>query len=158
MFINPPSSDNSIFDSLISDIEQIQTNKGKSKVFVLGDFNCHHDLWLDSMDVYGNPKTNDAGNACYSMCQLLGLTNLVKENTFVHNSGQAKSVLDLVLTDSPNLIKSMIIENPIGSSPHARISQKINRVPARHVVYKKISWLYDKAKWNAMHYQLRNSD
>ena len=50
-------------------------------------------------------KKNDVENACNSMCQLLGLTNLVKENTFVHNSGQAKSVLDLVLTDSPNLIK-----------------------------------------------------
>ena len=47
----PPSSDNSIFDSLTSDIELIQTNKRKSKVFVLGDFNCHHDLWLGSMEV-----------------------------------------------------------------------------------------------------------
>jgi len=154
----PPSSDNSIFDSLTSDIELIQTNKRKSKVFVLGDFNCHHDLWLGSMDVHGNPKTNDAGNACYSMCQLLGLTNLVKENTFVRNSGQAKSVLDLVLTDSPNLIKNMIIENPIGSSPHARISLKINLVPACHVIFKKTNWLYHKANWNAMRDQLRNSD
>ena len=102
----PPSSDNSIFDSLTSDIELIQTNKIKSKVFVFSNFNCHHDLWLGSMDVHGNPKTNDTGNACYSMCQLLSLNNLVKENTFVRNSGQAKSVLDLVLMDSPNLIET----------------------------------------------------
>ena len=110
------------------------------------------------MDVHGNPKTNDAGNACYTMCQLLGFTNLVKENTFVRNSGHAKSVLDLVLTDSPNLIKNIIIKNPIGSSSHARISLKINLVPACHVIYKKTSWLYHKANWNAMRDQLRNSD
>ena len=114
-------------------------------VFVLGDFNCHHDLWLGSMDVHGNPKTNDAGNACYTMCQLLSLTNLVKENTFVCNSGHTKYVLDLVLTDFPNLIKNMMIKNPIGSSPHARISLKINLVPACRVIYKKTSWLYHKA-------------
>ncbi len=154
----PPPSENDIFEHLATDIEHLQSSKGNPKIVVMGDFNCHHANWLGSMDVHGNPKTNDAGNACYNLCQMLGMVNLIKENTFIRNSGQAVSVLDLLLTDSPNLIKNISFENPVGSSSHTRVAINLIFDPSCHVMYKKTSWLYHKGNWEDLRNKLGNSD
>ena len=87
----PPVSDNSVFDALAADIEHFQRKTTRASVLLVGDFNCHHSTWLGSRDVHGDPKTNDAGSACFSLCQILGFKNVVIGNTFLCNTGHAVS-------------------------------------------------------------------
>ena len=104
----PPSADDKIFLALATDIEKFQESSVKFKVFLFGDFNCHHTSWLDSPDLHGKGKTNSASVACCTLCQTTGLKNVIKGNTNLRNIGKAESTLDLVLTDSPNKISSVV--------------------------------------------------
>ena len=154
----PPSNDSSIFDALAADVETFQSIVKKSRVLLVGDFNCHHSTWLGSKDIHGHPKTNDAGNACFSFCQTSGLKNLVSGNTFLRNVGNAMSSLDLVLTDTPDFVKKVSLDSAIGSSPHSRIAVLLNLSPKVQKSYSKISWQYHRANWEEMKECLRSSD
>ena len=76
----------------------------QSQWFLSLETNCHHATWLGSKDMHGNSKSNDAGLSCFKVCQTTGLVNLVSGNTYLRNQGSAVSVLDLVLTDSPQIV------------------------------------------------------
>ena len=154
----PPSSDSSIFNALSSDVEILQSRRDKPIVLLTGDFNCHHSTWLASKDCHGNPKNNDAGSACFEFCQILGLKNMVKGNTFLRNSGFAMSVLDLVLTDNPNLINDVQINDNIASSSHACIAFKLRVQPKLQKYYSKISWKYHLTNWPSLCADLDKAD
>jgi hypothetical protein len=88
----------------------------------------------------------------------VGLKNVVSGNTYLRNTGQAVSVLDLVLTDSPYLINSLILEDPLGSSPHGLVSFKIDISTKVVKTYLKTSWQYHRADWDGLCSFLQNSD
>ena len=90
--------------------------------------------------MHGKPKTNSAGLACFSLVQTMGLTNMVKGNTFLLNVGKAVTTLDLVLTDSPSLLKHVALENAVGASSHCRNSIVNKSCPKTHKTYNKFSW------------------
>ena len=154
----PPPSDNSIFDALAADIEHFQRKTSRSNILLVGDFNCHHSTWLGSRDVHGDLKTNDAGSACFSLCQILGLTNVVIGNTFLRNTGLAVSTLDLVLTDSSDCVSNVTLENPVGVSPHSRVAFTFKMSPKTHKTYNKISWQYHRANWEDLCKSLKSCD
>jgi len=154
----PPPSDNSIFDALAADIEHFQRKTTRSNILLVGDFNCHHSTWLGSRDVHGAPKTNDAGSSCFSLCQILGLTNVVNGNTFLRNTGGAVSTLDLVLTDSSDSVSNVTLETPVGISPHSRVAFTFKMSPKTHKTYNKISWLYHRANWEDLCKSLKLCD
>ena len=121
-------------------------------------FNCNHSTWLCSCDIHGDPKTNDAGSACFSLCQILGLANVVNGNTFLRNTGCAVSTLDLVLTDSSDCVSNVTLENPVDTSPHSRVAFTFKRSPKIHKSYNKISWQYHRANWEDLCKSLKLCD
>ena len=153
-----PSSDSSVFNALASDVEYFQATNSNSKILIVGDLNCHHSSWLGSKDCNGLGKSNDAGISCYELCLTVGLENLVSGNTYLRNSGQAVSVLDLVLTDSPLLVKNLTLENPIGCSPHCVVSFSFDMVSKVQKSYSKISWKYHRADWDGFCDYLQQCD
>ena len=142
-----PSNDDSVFDVLAIDTEMFQTSAPNSKILVFGDLNCHHATWLGSKDMNSNPKTNDAGLACYAMCQTMGLINVIAGNTFLRNRGSAVFTLDLALTDSLHSVSKVVLENSVGSSSHARIAVTLRFSPTLFKTYTKVSWQYHLANW-----------
>ena len=129
----------------LADVECFQATHNNSKIVIVGDLNCHHSNWLGSKDCNGNDKTNGAGISCLELCLTLGLKNMVSGNTYLRNTGHAVSVLDLVLTDSPLLVKNVTLENPIGCSPHSVVSFKIDINTRVQKDYKRIRWQYHRA-------------
>ena len=71
-------------------------------------------------------------------------------NTYLRNQGSAVSVLDLVLTDSPQIGNKFSLENAVGSSSHARVAVTLCFSPTIHKSYNKISWQYHRADWEGM--------
>ena len=130
----PPSADDKIFLALATDIEKFQASSVKSKVFLFGDFNCHHSSWLGSTDLHGKGKTNSAGVACFTLCQTTGLKNVIKGNTNLINSGKVESTL--ALTDSRNEISRVSFENPVGATAHCRIVVELKFAPKSQYFYK----------------------
>jgi hypothetical protein len=137
-------------------LEILQSRKGNPSIVIVGDFNCHNADWLDSKDIKGNPKTNPAGNSCYTFVTENALENLVFANTYLRNSGQAKSVLDLVITDIPKVCH-IEYETPIGKSPHVTIVCNVKLSTKKDKPYLRTKWLYHKADWEKVNHSITTS-
>ena len=87
-----PSADDLIYDRLVNAVSWIKQSGGRADFLVMGDFNCHHSDWL------GSCLAKDYGRAAYDFASQLDLSQLVPGPTH-----QADGVLDLVLTDLPEL-------------------------------------------------------
>ena len=109
---------------LSTNVENFQTGSLNSKLFLFGDFNCHHATWLSSTDMHGRPKTNSAGVSGFTFCQTTGLVNLITGNTFLRNRGNAESTLNLMLTNSPEMATKLFLAKcfiPLPYSSSAKI-------------------------------------
>ena len=97
-FYRSPSADTIFMIVLLADaavrlsISLIQQSDRRTGFLVMGDFNCHYSDWL------GSHLTIDHGSAAYDFASELNLSQLVPGPTH-----QAGGVLDLVLTDVPEL-------------------------------------------------------
>jgi len=117
----PSPNDDKSFDALTNDIEHFQADSMRSTVLSFRDFNYHHLTWLGRMDMYGNPKTNAADVACYVLCQTSGLVTVISKTTFLHNKGNAESMLGIVLIDNPALVSKVSFKNAVDASAQCRI-------------------------------------
>ena len=86
---------------------------------ILGDWNYPEINWLQTCDT-ANYRMKRFLNACSAA----SLTQLVNEPTRISNTGSS-NVVDLVLTNSEDIIQSIAIDPSIGKGDHA--SRMINR-------------------------------
>eukprot|EP00732_Lithocolla_globosa_P001711 Lithocolla_globosa_v1_NODE_918_length_3082_cov_45.234886.p1 type:complete len:552 gc:universal NODE_918_length_3082_cov_45.234886:2633-978(-) len=121
-------------------------------IFITGDGNAHHHDLFGSTDCHGIAKTNPAGLGLKNLILDASLEQLVTENTYLRNKGNAKSVIDIVLTDHPNYVKSVTVRPPVSSasatSSHPVIESKLNVVPKLEPVLPRKVWMYNKADFN----------
>jgi hypothetical protein len=134
-------------------LEILQSCKGNPSIVIVGDFNCHNANWLDSKDINGNPKTNLAVNSCFTFVTENALGNLVFANTYLRNSGQFKSLRDLVITDIPKVCH-IEYETPIGKSPHVTIVFNVKLSTKKDKPYFRTKWLYHKADWEKVNHSI----
>ena len=66
-----PSTDDMIFDCLLSSMSEIQSVDRKAVFSFVGDFNCRHEKWLHS------PRTDAHGRAARDFCDLADGQKLV---------------------------------------------------------------------------------
>jgi hypothetical protein len=78
------------------------------------------------------------------------------QTLFLRNSGQAKSVLDLVITDIPKVCH-IEYETPIGKSPHATIVCNVKLSTKKGKPYLRTKWLYHKADWEKVNHSITTS-
>ena len=85
-------------------------------IFLLGDFNAKHNSW-DASTV-----TNSAGTGLYNLALEFSLTQCVTEHTRFSADGRHRNILDLLLTNRPDLILENSVTAPI--SDHCCVTSK----------------------------------
>ena len=90
------------------------------KIFIFGDFNVHHQLWLSS------PFTDHPGEQAFNFVIPHDLEELVQHSTCIPDYridclGDMPNILDLFLTSYPSAY-AVTLSSPLGSSDHNLIS------------------------------------
>ena len=144
VFYRPPNADPTQVNNFIEDFQD-QLNKiyehKPHHLLITGDFNDRRYTW--SM----NHANSDLKNAFFDLLLANNLTQLVNEPTHISNNS-TPSILDLFITDTPGIIRTVSVETPIGLCHHSPILCVL-KVPVNEVKsYKRHIWLYDKANYN----------
>ena len=119
-----PDLDDHIFDCLLNALAKVQSEDRRAAFVFVGDFNAHHEEWL------GSSRTDQHGRSACEFSALSDCSQLVDRST--HRDG---GVLDLVLTDVPDLVK-VTVGSCLGGSDHCSLSVAIScslRVPDVHL-------------------------
>ncbi|MPC58992.1 hypothetical protein E2C01_053007 [Portunus trituberculatus] len=104
------------FDYPTSKREHILSLYPFAKIFILGDFNVHHQLWLSS------PFTDHPGELAFNFAILYDLEQLVLHPTRIHYSlVDIPNILDLFRTSNPSAY-AVTLFSSLGSSDHNLIS------------------------------------
>lgn len=144
-FYRPPNSNVEHVSAFIDDFntqlsEVYKLNPGL--VCITGDFNDRREAWSA---IHNN---SDLKNHFYDTVRLNNLSQLINVPTFV--TSHSSSILDLIITDSPRLVKNCGVMSPIGTCNHSpvyctfNLSYDIEKCYTRHV------WMYKKADFNSM--------
>lgn len=153
----PPSKKLSDIKDFCSSLQSILEAAMKRKRFeltvIVGDFNAKNCDWQ------AGGITDQAGTALSDLCLTLSMTQLVRENTRQGNSGLPESLLDLVITDRPDLVRNVGVLPPIGSSDHCLVLTKLlpkQLLPAKKTLHEHFD--YGNARWDEMNQSLLNTD
>jgi len=131
----PPSANCDVISYLSTTTLSKLTDLNAQSIILIGDFNVHHQEWLDS-------RTTDAvGRRTLEMCNALGLTQLVTEPT------REDQILDLVMSDLDISCKTYA---KIGTSDHNPVLAKLQVPLLRDKPYKRKVWQYNKADYWGM--------
>ena len=118
----PPSSEVEPFGRAM---EMTMGTLTDSNALVIGDFNAKCPSWLPS------DKYNAAGRVLEPLFLQMGLHQCVESPTHLQPDGSLGSLLDLVLTTTPNLISNLSTLPPLGSSDHLCVTCHLNVNPSR---------------------------
>ena len=146
----PPSSE---VEPFARAMEMTMGNLTDSNALVIGDFNAKCPSWLPS------DKYNAAGRVLEPLFLQMGLHQCVESPTHFQPDGSLGSLLDLVLTTTPNLISKLSTLPPLGSSDHLCVTCHLNVNPSRSIrsLPKRI-WNYEKADVRELNNALANAD
>ena len=134
LFYRPPSSASSIFDTLFSYLECIDTCKLNNFV-LLGDFNVNYD----------NPHPMFS-NLC-TISNLYCLKQVVTGPTHVHHNG-TRSTIDLVFMSEPSFLNQCDTIPPLSNSDHWEILMNLSKKPAKAVKTQgRLIWHYAYVDW-----------
>lgn len=103
-------------------------------VLIMGDFNDRCVLWDD------NHSSSELGNKLYDLVTGNGLTQLIDSPTHLDNTGRPQHLLDLVMTDSPELILDSHILAPIDKCHHCPTFCKLAVRLPKDKPYKRTVW------------------
>lgn len=137
---------NGLYDCLLTAMASMQSNDAKASFIFLGDFNAHHQEWLNSRS-----PTNHNGRAALDFANLSGSEQIINEPT--HISGNR---LDLIFTDVPAVVKASVLA-PLGTSDHNSISSKIQilaRTP--DVLVSRMVYLKSQINWDNVSCDISN--
>ena len=115
-----------------------------NKVLLIGDFN------IDQSSTHSPAFTN-----FQSLLSGFSLFQLVDEPTRV--TEHSSSVLDLFLTNCPDLVTSLDVVDPLASSDHSSISATLSIGRSRHHLFKRQVWLYQHTDLDALNVALEDS-
>ena len=83
-----------VFDSVLSDIDEVLSISPSANVFVFGDFNVHHKDWLTC-----SGGTDRPGELCYNFSFSNDLTQIINIPTWIPDcDSHSCAFLDLFLT------------------------------------------------------------
>ena len=125
--------------TLLPSIAAVQAEDVRASFLYVGDLNGHHQEWL------GSETTNSHGVAAFDFATVSGGDQLVVGLT--HARG---GILDLLMTDIPNLIRVAVVA-PIGNSDFSSLSavilmaQAVPNLCGSRKVFRK-----HKVKWNTV--------
>ena len=133
-----PSTDDGIYDCLLSQLQAIQVGDAKSSFVFTGDFNAKHLAWHSR-------ETDANGRAAFEFGASSGTTQMVNESTHDHGN-----VLDLLFTDVPDAV-TVNVKDRIGKSDHNALSIGIMiNQPVAPVVSDRVVYLKKRVDWSSL--------
>ena len=103
-----------VFNVILSNIDEVSSINPSSNVFVFGDFNAHHKDWL----TYSG-RTDRPGGFWYNFSISNNLTQMVNFPTWILDGGSHSSaLLDFFLSSDANIC-SLTAFLPLRNSDHA---------------------------------------
>ena len=110
-----------VFDSILSNIDEVLSTNPFAHVFVFGDFNAHHQDWLSY-----SGGTDRPGELCYNFSIMNDLTQMVNFPTQIRDcDSHSPAPLDLFLPSNASTCSTMDF-SPLGNSDHVVVSVSID--------------------------------
>ncbi|CAE1168972.1 unnamed protein product [Acanthosepion pharaonis] len=152
LYRSPSSQDCGILDSIFDSIDKALSLHPFAHIFVFGDFNAHHTMWLK------NATTDHAGIQTFNFSVSQSLTQIVNFPTrFAFNREGKASLLDLCFTSIPESCSATQL-CPLGNSDHAVVSVNIsfNSTPCKEPPTTRTSFYYQRSDWDSFRDFLRD--
>ena len=142
-----------VFDSILSNIDEVLSINPSANVFVFGHFNVHHKDWL----TYSG-GTDRPGELCYNFSISNDLTQMVNFPTRIPDcDSHSLALLDLFLSSDPSICSTMAFP-PLGDSDHVVISVSIDFPinSQQDAPFHRIAHDYSRADWDGLHDHFRD--
>ncbi len=136
-YYRPPNQSAAERDSFLVQFNQtISTvlEENPKSVIVVGDFNDRCVTWDDTH------SSSELGTKLHDLVADNGLTQIVDSPTHLDNTGRPQHLLDLILTDSPEMIHNSQILAPIDKCHHCPTVCELNISLPRDKPYKRTVW------------------
>ena len=104
-------------------------------IFITGDFNDRCEEWNSSH------SESELVTRLVNLIQSSGLSQLV--NTPTRITDTSRSLLDLFITDCPNIINDITLLPPVSTSDHSVVLCKVKAPILKSARYKRVVWEYD---------------
>ena len=136
-YYRPPNQTAADRDSFLVKLEQSVSTvleENPKSVVIVGDFNDRCVKWDDTH------SSSELGTKLYDLVADNGLTQIVNSPTHLDNTGRPQHLLDLILTDSPELIHNCQILAPIDKCHHCPTICELAISLPRDKPYKRTVW------------------
>ena len=118
-------------------------------ILITGNFNDRCTEW------HSDHSASDLGLRLYNLAERYGLLQLVKYPT--RTTDTTSSLLDLILTDSPDLVEKVSILPPISTSDHSVVCCRIKLPITNFVPYRRTVWNFRNADFASLNNSLRQA-
>ena len=143
----PSSTLCTVFDSVSSNIDEVLSINLSANVFVFGDFNIHHKVWL----IYSS-GTDRPGELCYNFSQMVNFPTRIPDC-----DSHSPALLDWFISSDANIGSTMAFP-PLGNSDHIVVSVSIDfpTNSQREAPFHRIAYDYSRADWGGLRDHLRD--
>ena len=141
-----------VFDTILSNIDEVLSVHPYAYAFVFGDFNIHHKDWL----TYSG-ETDRSGELCYDISISNDPTQKVNFATRMPDCDcRSSALLDLFI--SSDAVCSPMVFGPLGNSDHVIVSVSIDFSPYSKLdtLFNCLAYDYSCADWDSLHDHLRD--
>ena len=153
LYRSPSSALCTVFDSILSNIDEVLSINQSANVFVFGDFNVHH---KDRLTYSGG--TDRPGEPCYNFSISNDLTQMVNFNTRIPDcDSHSPALLDLFLSSDAGICSTMAFPT-LTNSDHAVVSVSIDfpTNSQQDTSFHCIAYDYSRADWDGLRDKLRD--
>ena len=153
LYQSPSSPLCTVFDSISSNIDEVQSVNPSANVFVFEDFNVHHKDWL----TYSG-GTDRPGELGYNFSISNDLTQVVNfPSRIPDGDSHSPALLDLFISSDASICSTMAFP-PLGNSDHVVVSVSIDFSlnSKRDAPFHNIAYVYSRADWNGLRDHLRD--
>jgi len=137
VFYRPPNQPAATRDLFLLHFNQTLATvlqENPKSILIMGDFNDRCSKWED------NHSLSELGTKLYDMILDNGLIQLIDSPTHLDNTGRPQHLLDLVVTDSPELILDSYVLAPIDKCHHCPTFCKLAISIPKDKPYKRTVW------------------
>ena len=153
LYRSPSSSLCTVFDSILSNIDEVLSINASANVFVFGDFNVHHKDWL----TYSG-GTDRPGELGYNFSISNDLTQIVNFPIRIPDcDSHSPAFLDLFLSSDASICSTMTFLL-LGNSDHVVVSVSIDFPinSKQDTPFHRVAYDYSRADWDGLRDHLRD--
>ena len=153
LYRSPSSALCTVFDSTLSNIDEVLSINPSANVFAFGDFNVYHKDWLTYFGETAQPV-----KLCYNFSISNDLTQMVNFSTRIRDcDSHSPALLDLFLSSDASICSKMAFP-PLENSDHVVVSVSIYfpTNSQQDAPFRRIAYDYSRADWDGLHDHLRD--